>query len=89
MIDSGHLSVWRGIVARMEDLGRLRTEFGEIGRLRPRLGKFLVSELVPTLRANRDVQDDHLLLKIESLIEPVQEGIVQMNVTILRLAGSW
>jgi hypothetical protein len=87
MIHSGQLIVWRGTIAKMDDLGRLKTEFGEIGRLRPPLGKFLVSELLPTLRANRDVPDDHLLLKIESLIEPVLKGAIEMNVSILEIGA--
>lgn len=82
-IRSRRLRVLRGIVESVQTLGQLKTEIGSIGRLTPRDGKFLVSELLPVLRANSDVEDGGLCAAIEALFEPVRLGNVSMNVTVL------
>jgi hypothetical protein len=80
----GSLDLYRGQIASTAAMGQLKTEFGAIGPLTPQGDKFLVSELLPRLRANPAVQDDGLRQRIESLLEPMRRGEVSINITVLR-----
>jgi hypothetical protein len=81
----------KGVVSSLQYLGSLKTEFGQIGPLVPaqQIGerKFLVSEIVPILRANRDVPDGGLLESIEAVMGKVARNEVEFNITILLLNG--
>ncbi len=87
LVEQNHLVLFRASIESLTDLGKLKTEFGVIGRLHPSVTsgckKFLVSEIVPTLRANPDVNDDGLLQRIERIVELEDIGAVEYNTTIL------
>lgn len=84
----GQVSLSRGIVRSLVDLGALKTEFGQIGPLpapaRTGASKFLVSEVLPLLTENPGA-DDVLLAKIQYLIGKDARGAVDFNTTVLRL----
>jgi hypothetical protein len=86
LLGNGQCNLKRGTIRSLRYLGNLKTEFGEIDRLIPPTTdgekKFRVSEVVSTLIANPDVNDDGLLLFIESFIKKDRKGEVEYNVTI-------
>ncbi len=90
-IRSGCYVVKKGVISSLQLLGNLKTEFGSIDSLHPpqKIGerKFLVSEIVPILRANRDIEDGGLLQSIEAVMKNESKGGVEFNITILRLNG--
>ncbi len=86
---NGQLKLSKGKVNSLYYLGNLKTEFGVIGDIVPKTSegevKFTVSELVPALRNNPDVNDDGLLNKIEAIIEKEKNNEIEFNVTVLSL----
>lgn len=78
----------KGIVCSLQHLGGLKTEFGQIGRLVPEQGagekKFLVSEIVPLLRANPTVSDGGLLRRIEAIMDSEARNEIDFNITALQ-----
>jgi hypothetical protein len=87
LLDRQWLTLFAAEIESLEALGKLKTEFGPIGRLQPVATtgekKFTVSELVPALRANPDVDDGGLLQRIERIIELEEMGAIEYNTTIL------
>jgi len=81
----------KGVVSSLQYLGSLKTEFGQIGPLVPaqKTGerKFLVSEIVPILRANRNIPDDGLLQRIEAVIKKEAKNEIEFNITLLLCNG--
>jgi len=86
LLRNGQCTLKKGVVRSLNRLGNLKTEFGEIGTLIPSATegdkKFRVSEVVPTLRTNPNVDDGGLLAEIEDFIEKDRLGKVEYNVTI-------
>jgi hypothetical protein len=86
-LQRGQCRLSKGVVRSIADLGALKTEFGQIGRLIPGADqgekKFLVSEIVPLLLANRGVDDD-LLAKINVFLQR-DEREIKYNVTVVRV----
>jgi hypothetical protein len=93
LLRNGRCTLKKGIVRSLHCLGNLKTEFGQIGPLTPSAtegeGKFRVSEVVPTLRANRHVNDGDLLRAIEVFIEKDSLGEVEYNVTIFDFGNTF
>jgi hypothetical protein len=91
LLRSGQCILKKGFVRDLHHLGSLKTEFGQIGPLVPTQSngenKFLVSEIVPMLRANRSVLDDGLLTKIESIMEKEMKNEIEFNITVLTWNG--
>lgn len=91
LLRDGRCLLKKGIVSTLSNLGTLKTEFGEIGSLVPpqRGGehKFLVSEIVPLLRANRHIPDGDLLRKIESIMGKEARNEIEFNVTVFSRNG--
>jgi len=91
LLRDGRCLLRKGVVSTLSNLGSLKTEFGKIGSLVPpqRSGehKFLVSEIVPTLRANRNVPDGDLLRKIEAIMDKEAKNEIEFNVTVFSCNG--
>ena len=91
LLRSGRCVLKKGIVCSLQFLGNLKTEFGQIGLLTPgqRNGeeKFLVSEIVPMLRANPIVSDGGLLNKIEAIMEREAKNEIEFNITLMLWNG--
>lgn len=87
LMDQSCLALFRAEIASLKAFGELKTEFGPIGRLQPRARtgqkKFTVSELVPTLRANPEVNEGGLLQRIEKIIELEEVGAIECNTTVV------
>ena len=83
---TGSLKLQKGIITSLSDLGQLKTEFGPIGNIKPKAIegeiKFIVSELVPTLKNNPNVIDNGLLVNIESIAEKEKKNEIEFNITI-------
>ena len=86
LLERGQCTLKKGVIRSLKYLGGLKTEFGAIGPLIPSAEegekKFLVSEIVPILKANPEVEDNGLLVAIEDFIAKDKRGEVTYNVTI-------
>lgn len=91
LLRSGRCVLKKGTVSSLQILGKLKTEFGSIGPLVPSSktgeAKFLVSEIVPVLRANPEVCDDGLLKNIQAIIEKEAKNEIEFNNTVLLLSN--
>ena len=91
LLREGKCILKKALICSLQQLGGLKTEFGQIGPLVPsaRSGaiKFRVSELVPTLRSNLHVADNGLLERIEAIMEKEAENAIPFNITVLLLNG--
>lgn len=89
LLRSGKCILSKGFITSLQALGFLKTEFGQIGTLIPSSitgqKKFIVSEIVPVLRANPGAKDDGLLRTIEALIEKEANDEVDFNVTLFKM----
>lgn len=87
LLREGRLTLKRGVIRSVGDLGMLKTEFGNLGKLVPsqRAGepKFLVSEVLPSLRRNPGA-DDGLLDAILGFMGSDERGQVEYVVTVFR-----
>jgi len=83
----------KGFIRSIKTLGNVKTEFGRIGPLLPasRGGeiKFKVSELVPILRTNPNVNDNGLLNSIDKMIELEKHGNIEFNITLFYMNGEY
>ena len=90
-LKNGELKLSKGKVDSLHLVGNLKTEFGEIGSIVPSAKKgeikFVVSELVPALRNNPNVNDGGLLEAIEAIAEKEKKNEIEFNVTVLMLRG--
>lgn len=86
-------NLYQGSICSLKALGNMKTEFGDIGRLTPSATegqkKFRVSEVVPILRANPDVDDRGLLKAIDTFIQKDRVGEIDYNVTIFNLENEY
>lgn len=93
LLRCGQYTLKKGVVSDMQQLGSLKTEFGQIGSLIPSQSngehKFLVSEVVPLLRANRGVPDAGLLRKIEAIMEKETKHEIEYNITVFVWNGEY
>ncbi|MDO8310393.1 MAG: hypothetical protein Q7T25_00490 [Sideroxyarcus sp.] len=91
LLNSGQCVLKKGAISSLHHLGNLKTEFGPIGSLLPAAKsgerKFLVSEIVPMLRANRTIPDGGLLQSIETIMKTEAKNEVDFNITLLSLNG--
>lgn len=87
LLRGGQLCLKKGVLKSLDELGRLKTEFGTIGsRIAPRTygeRKFRVCEVLPMLQANPSL-DKPMFRKVEQFMEKDGRGAVEYNVTILR-----
>ncbi|MES9838687.1 MAG: hypothetical protein AB2653_09440 [Candidatus Thiodiazotropha endolucinida] len=91
---SGRCTLKKGVIRSLKYLGGLKTEFGEIGPLIPSAKegekKFLVSEIVPILKANPEVEDNGLLVAIEDFMAKDKRGeVTYNNITIFDIGQEY
>lgn len=93
LLRDGRCVLKKGVIRSLSYLAGIKTEFGEIGPLVPKARegekKFLVSEIVPMLRANPEVEDNGLLAAIERFMVKGRLGDVTYNVTIFDFGSEY